>query len=162
MRLLPVLLLVVPLSILLDYIHVAYMCRGCVFPSPMFIMFSVTLTTLAVAIYALTATKTREGEVHGEIDPSVIASLLREPDRSMYMYLVKHGGEALVATVAKELGLNKLRAWRAAQRLQEKGLVILEKHRGRLVMRLRAKQLSVEPNKEQREQPKKQQHGHKP
>jgi hypothetical protein len=42
------------------------------------------------------------------------------------MYLVKHGGEALVATVAKELGLNKLRAWRAAQRLQEKGLVILE------------------------------------
>jgi uncharacterized membrane protein len=127
----------------------------------MFILFSATLTTLAVAVYALAA-KTREGDIRSEADASVIISLLREPERSMYLSLIKHGGEALVATVARELGLNKVRAWRAAQRLEEKGLVVLEKRGGRLVMRLRAKQLPVEPNKEQQKQSEKQQHRRKP
>jgi hypothetical protein len=76
--------------------------------------------------YALRA-KTREGDIRGEADASVIIPLLREPERSMYLSLIKHGGETPVVTVARELGLNKVRAWRAAQRLEEKDLVILEK-----------------------------------
>ncbi|WP_143615291.1 hypothetical protein [Thermoproteus sp. CP80] len=64
----------------------------------------------------------------------MILSLLKEPDRSMYLKLVQHCGEAPAAAIAKELGLNKVRAWRAAQRPQEKGLVVLEKRGGRLIM----------------------------
>jgi len=142
MRLLPVLLLVVLLSTLLDYIHVAYMCRGCVFPSPMFIMFSVTLTTPAVAIYALTATKTREGEVHGEIDPSVIASLLREPDRSIYV-LSKTWRRGSCSNGGKGAGAKQVKGVEGRPETAGKRPCDFGKHRGRLVMRLRAKQLCL-------------------
>ena len=150
------------LSALLDYIHVAYMCRVCMFPSPMFIVFFLLSLSVFAATYNIMAKRQGARSLQVGADIEMILSLLKEPDRSMYLKLVQHGGEAPAAAIAKELGLNKVRAWRAAQRLQEKGLVVLEKRGGRLIMRLRAKDLPIEPEKEQQKQSKKQYHKYKP
>ncbi|AEA12521.1 hypothetical protein TUZN_1040 [Thermoproteus uzoniensis 768-20] len=143
-------------SLLLDYMHVRYMCPDCPYPTPMSVVFFALLSTLGLAVYAVLRTSSGGARAGGDLE--MLASLLREPDRSMYLKLVAHGGEAPVAQIAKELGLNKVRAWRAAQRLQEKGLVELEKTKGRLVMRLRSSYLPPEPKNQQDQKRYKQQH----
>ena len=136
-------------SLLLDYIHVRIMCIGCPYPTPMSAVFFAIFSMLGFSLYLTLRRPPNEGEAGRSVDARILASLLREPERSMYLKLVDHGGEAFVAQIAKELGLNKVKAWRAAQRLQEKGLVELEKIKGRLVMRLRSSDLPPEPKYEQ-------------
>ncbi|WP_148682884.1 helix-turn-helix transcriptional regulator [Pyrobaculum ferrireducens] len=135
----------VALAFLLDYVHVHLMCPHCPFPSPMLPIFAllvvVTVATLYFYIHGFKPVETRPAGYY-----LVVANLLREPERSIYIKIYEKGGEAVLAEVARELGLRKLRAWRAAQRLAEKNLVVLEKQAGRLVVRLRPlEELSIEP-----------------
>ncbi|MEM1596997.1 MAG: hypothetical protein QW598_00815 [Pyrobaculum sp.] len=144
----------------LDYVHVATMCMSCRFPSPMFPVF-ILLSLVSVGIFylffSLSGFKPAESPPRGW--QRVIAQLLKEPERSIYLKVFEKGGEAQLSEVAKELGLRKLRAWRAAQRLAEKKLVYLEKRAGRLVVRLRPlEELSIEPENQQHHKGQKQ-HG---
>ncbi|AFA39857.1 hypothetical protein Pogu_1830 [Pyrobaculum oguniense TE7] len=146
MRLAVLIALAVITAFLLDYVHVKVMCPFCPFPSPMLPVFTLlTLLTVAVLhiffLYGFKPVKTQPQGLH-----FIIANLLREPERSIYIKVYEKGGEAQLSEVAKELGIRKLRAWRAAQRLAEKNLVILDKKAGRLVVRLRPlEELSIQP-----------------
>ncbi|MFN3805059.1 MAG: helix-turn-helix transcriptional regulator [Pyrobaculum sp.] len=121
----------VALAFLLDYIHVMTMASmhpssTIPYPTPMLYIF---LLFTSIIVYLLL--RPRQGRVEKVVD-----QLLREPDRSIYLKIYERG-EVSVAEVAKELGLNKVKAWRAAQRLKDRGLIDLEKKAGRLVARLR-------------------------
>ena len=149
MKVMYLLILAVVMAVLLDYVHVYVMCPLCPFPSPMLLVFVLLNVVTASALYVFYVFY-----IHGfkpvETQPGglylVIANLLREPERSIYIRVYEKGGEAVLAEVAKELGLRKLRAWRAVQRLAEKNLVFLEKQAGRLVVRLRPlEELPIEP-----------------
>lgn len=146
MKLVVLIALSVATALLLDYTHVKVMCSFCPFPSPMLPVFALlTILTAAVfyifSLYGFKPVKTQPQGLY-----FIIANLLREPERSIYIKVYDKGGEAQLSEIAKELGLRKLRAWRAAQRLAEKKLVVLEKQAGRLVVRLRPlEELSVQP-----------------
>ena len=145
MRLVVLIALAVITAFLLDYVHVKIMCPFCPFPSPMLPVFALlTIFTVAVFYFFLYGFKPVKTQPQGLY--FIIANLLREPERSIYIKVYEKGGEAQLSEVAKELGLRKLRAWRAAQRLAEKKLVVLDKKAGRLVVRLRPlEELSVQP-----------------
>lgn len=120
--------LAVVLAFLLDYVHVVTMSfiypgLAMEYPTPMLYIF--ILLTAPLALYLLS----RQPK-HVE---RVVAQLLKEPERSLYLKIYERGE---VAEVAKELGLTKVRAWRAVQRLKDKGLIELEKKAGRLVARV--------------------------
>lgn len=144
MRLAVLIAIATATAFLLDYVHVKAMCLPCPFPSPMLPVFAL-LTILTMAVFYLFFTfKPVKTQPQGL--PLVISNLLKEPERSIYIKVYDKGGEAYLSEVAKELGLRKLRAWRAAQRLAEKKLVTLEKKSGRLVVRLRPlEELSIQP-----------------
>ncbi|MCX8137990.1 helix-turn-helix transcriptional regulator [Pyrobaculum aerophilum] len=145
MRLVVLIALAVITAFLLDYVHVKIMCPFCPFPSSMLPVFALlTILTVAVFYFFLYGFKPVKTQPQGLY--FIIANLLREPERSIYIKVYEKGGEAQLSEVAKELGLRKLRAWRAAQRLAEKKLVVLDKKAGRLVVRLRPlEELSVQP-----------------
>ncbi|MCY0889710.1 MAG: hypothetical protein OWQ51_01800 [Pyrobaculum arsenaticum] len=144
MRLVVLIAIAVTAAFLLDYVHVRVMCPLCPFPSPMLPVFALLVILTAAVFYFFFTFKPVKTQPQGL--PLVISNLLREPERSIYIKIYEKGGEAYLSEVAKELGLRKLRAWRAAQRLAEKNLVVLEKKSGRLVVRLRPlEELSIQP-----------------
>ncbi|ABO08158.1 helix-turn-helix transcriptional regulator [Pyrobaculum calidifontis] len=148
MRLAPLLAFAAVAAVVLDYLHVSLMCPLCRFPSPMLpVFFLLTLLTTALLdVFYTGGFKPTRQQTQGL--PAAVINLLREPDRSIYIKVYEKGGEVSLSEVAKELGLNKLRAWRAAQRLAEKELVYLEKRSGRLVVRLRPlENLPIKPEK---------------
>ncbi|MEL9991239.1 MAG: hypothetical protein QXP98_08395 [Thermoproteus sp.] len=149
MRLIFLLVLAAVIALALDYIHVSLMCpmmgHMCGFPSLMFPIFLTSTIAAAVVLYMYYSYRPVESRPSGLY--RVVADLLKEPDRSIYLKLYEKGGEAQLAEIAKELGLRKLRAWRAAQRLAEKNLIGIEKRSGRLVLVLRPlDQLPIEPH----------------
>lgn len=70
-------------------------------------------------------------------DAALITKLLPKPERDIYLELARRGGEAPLSEVAKSLGLRKVRAWRAAKRLEEKGLVKSVKVKGRVILKIK-------------------------
>lgn len=127
--------LILATALALDYVHVRLMCTWCSFPSPMFPVFVLLIAPTVLIFYFLYYHGFKPAEPKRPA-LAIITNLLKEPDRSIYIKVYEKGGEAFLSEVAKELGLRKLRAWRAAQRLAEKKLVALEKRAGRLVVRL--------------------------
>jgi len=83
MRLAPLLAFAAVAAVVLDYLHVSFMCPLCRFPSPMLpVFFLLTLLTTALidVIYTRGFKPTRQ-QTQGL--PAVVINLLREPDRSI-------------------------------------------------------------------------------
>lgn len=135
------------LVILLSALSALYIAGPWLAPMPMcpscgiYMFLYVFLPLLVIAVFILLVllphrpapSPAPRDDKSGEI----IIKLLPKAEREIYGELTRRGGEALLSDIAKALGLRKVRAWRAARRLEEKGLVEIEKIRGRIVIRTR-------------------------
>jgi len=98
---------------------------------------------IAIVAYSLTSMRARttpplaETASPAPFPDDQVLNLLTEQERRVVEYLIKAGGEAFQYKIARDLSLNKVKSWRIIRRLEEKGLVEVDKVRGRNLIRLR-------------------------
>ncbi|GGP18830.1 hypothetical protein GCM10007981_00060 [Thermocladium modestius] len=98
---------------------------------------------IAIVAYSLTSMRSRPATslVETASPPSFpddqVLKLLPEQERRVVEYLMEAGGEAFQYKMARDLSLDKVKSWRIIRRLEEKGLVEVDKVKGRNLIRLR-------------------------
>ncbi len=150
------LVLSLAVSIFIDVNHMRFMMGNCpgecpsVFPTPLFFVSFILSFSLITAVGLIiagslasargpSASEPASPNSNGDAlsDLSMARKLLPRLERRVLDYIVENGGEVSQASIARDLGLSKVRTWRIVQRLEKKGLVEVYKVKGRNMVRIR-------------------------